>query len=98
MPRRDGTGPMGLGPIGGRGFGHEILSETDNERNGSRKSRRIYRRPRMERGYGRCFGLFNSDDGNCLTEKELLIKQKKFMESKLDIINNQLEKLKEAIK
>lgn len=75
MPRRDGTGPRGMGPMTGRGFGF-------------RKNNSIYRRGNCY-GYGIGYGFgcrFGYE-----SNKELLQKKKEILEIQLKDIEKQIE-------
>jgi hypothetical protein len=90
MPRRDGTGPIGMGPMTGRGFGF--------------CGHRFYgRRNCFGRGFGPWYGAgygfapgygqgyFKQD----MTEKEFLKNQKEFLESQIELLEKELEDLKD---
>ena len=83
MPRRDGSGPMGTGPKTGRGLGacacnNSIVCVTGL---------------RLGSGWAFRRGFFvNQNSFN--TQKELLQKQMDALRDRLDVIDNQLEKLK----
>lgn len=83
MPRRDGTGPMSMGPMTGKGFG--ICRNTmnyeplNNWGSGCRNG--------FGRGFGRCFASYAY---NSKTRKELLEEQKEFLKNQLDAINVEL--------
>ena len=65
MPRKDGTGPMGLGPMTGRGRGFCIKSDVSAVFIGSGLA--------CIRGFRRRFGGGNySGNISAVTEKELL--------------------------
>ncbi len=92
MPRRDGTGPLGCGPMTGRGFG--VCTEANANYYGFG----------CGRGYGRGMGLglgFRSGLGGNFTQnlgaadKDMLSAQKNILEKSLDAINKQLENLSE---
>ncbi len=79
MPRRDGTGPWGQGPMTGRGFGPcaGFIG---------------YYSPRRGfcRGFGFGYGLMTS----AKDEKEMLEEEKEILENRLKAIESQLENLK----
>lgn len=89
MPRRDGTGPMGRGPLTGWGMG-PCCDERPYWRRGRRPGmgfRRGY-----GRGYGRGFGPGFADmpcDGP--TEREMLEEERSWLQDRLDYIASQLE-------
>ena len=65
MPGRDGTGPLGMGAMTGRGLGLRFGS-----------------------GCRRSFGIAISK-----SQKELLAEQKDLLESRLNVINKQIQSL-----
>lgn len=71
MPGRDGTGPIGAGPITGRGLGFCTGAGF---------------------GFGcrRGFGIIQTSQK---TQKEMLQEQKNLLETRLKIIDNQLENI-----
>jgi hypothetical protein len=81
MPRRDGTGPLGLGAMTGGGFGN---CNSNNTRLG------------LGRGFG-CGNGFRrnmlSHPETSRTQKDVLTEQKSFLENRLEIVNRQLESL-----
>jgi len=83
MPGRDGTGPMGKGSMTGRGFGFCSGSDVGY---GAGLGMGLGRR----RGCGR-YGI--TDVTTAKTQKELLAEQKKLLESRLSVINKELENL-----
>lgn len=80
MPKRDGTGPMGQGPMTGRGLGK--CNNSGKEKFGTGRG--------MGRGLGR--GLINQKD-SARTEKELLTEQKAILQNQLETVDKQLENL-----
>lgn len=88
MPRRDGTGPIGCGPMSGRSLG---FCTGTNGRFAGRTGRRF------SRGFGyRCgvgFSSFFDGEPAVMTEQEFLTKQKEVLESRLENINKQIESL-----
>lgn len=84
MPRRDGTGPMGLGTMTGRGFG--ICADGTGKGLGF-KHRGSYG---CKRGFG-FGGGFGNNNATEPTAKDLLAEQKDFLEKRLEVINKQLE-------
>lgn len=86
MPRGDGTGPVGNGPMSGRGFGY--CAGGNAGRFGTGRGRGAGCR----QGYG--IGMnFAADPATAKTQKELLEEQKKLLQNRLDIISKQLENL-----
>lgn len=84
MPRRNGTGPMGIGPITGWGRGY--------------CRSRGFGAGRMGYGYGRGIGRFGtwSDYTFSLAEqKSLLENEKSFLKSRLEEIEEILENFHE---
>ncbi len=92
MPRMDGTGPMGQGPMTGRGFGgcygaHPVRY---GHRLGLGFRRGFTRRP------GRMFRKdFYYCTANSKSRRELLEEQRRILERELDIINEELDNLNE---
>lgn len=80
MPKRDGTGPMGQGPMTGRGLGN--CNNSGKEKFGTGRG--------MGRGLGR--SLVNQKDSS-KTEKELLTEQKAILQNQLETVDKQLENL-----
>ena len=83
MPRRDGTGPMGLGTMTGRGCG--VRTEGYGKGMGF-KSRGSYG---CKRGVGFQDVAVNNVTG--IADYEQLAEQKNFLEKRLESINKQLE-------
>ncbi|MFA4885123.1 MAG: DUF5320 domain-containing protein [Desulfotomaculaceae bacterium] len=90
MPRGDGAGPMGYGPMSGRGFG--ACTGANAGRYGAGMG--------LGSGRGRGFGCrsgygmnFAADPATARTQKELLEEQKELLQNRLDIISKQLENL-----
>ncbi len=87
MPGLDGTGPNGNGLLTGKGLG--LCADA-----GKGYSRGLGSGFRRERRCGRGFrGFFSADKDFSGTDKEILLRQKEFMERRLFIINEQLERL-----
>lgn len=90
MPIRNGTGPMGKGPMTGRGFGAcTDNNEVRQQRGGfgffcRRGSGRGFG---FGRGFGRGFGFRNSSK----TQKELLNEEKAFLKNQIEEIDKELE-------
>lgn len=80
MPRKDGTGPMGLGTMTGRGLGNCV---GENE---------IRYGAGLRMGSGRGF---TNQRGSTVgpSSKELLQEEKEQLKSRLEVINRQLENL-----
>ena len=97
MPGRDGTGPMGAGPMTGRGFGgcyagYGRGAGFAGYGFGRGMGRGIGCRGGIGRGFGRFFGFQPEFDAqNVMSEKELLEEQKKFLEAQLDAINKKMQ-------
>ncbi len=90
MPRRDGTGPYGMGPMSGRGFGPcsgYAVSPFIGFGCGYGRGRG-YRW--MRYGYPVVPQEFEAKD-----EKEILQAQAQYLESQLESVKKQLEKLEE---
>ncbi|MCK9479461.1 MAG: DUF5320 domain-containing protein [Firmicutes bacterium] len=91
MPRGDGTGPMGAGPLTGRGFGvckgARVLGRVGL---GAGLCLGLARGLGFGRGLGRGFG-FNQTSGE--TQKELLQQQKEILQNQIKAVNEQLENL-----
>lgn len=91
MPGGDKTGPMGMGPMTGRGAGYCM----DFAAPGFIYPRAAYR---MGRGYGRGGRGFRRMYGfmpiqNALEEKELLANQTEYLEDQLRIVKKRLRDL-----
>jgi hypothetical protein len=83
MARRDGTGPMGQGPITGRGLGFCAGNVGTNTQFGRKNGFGIGAGYGCKRGFG---GFFNNQFSGS-TEKELLEQQKELIQKRLDAIN-----------
>lgn len=82
MPRRDGTGPMGMGPMTGSGFGF--------------CGNKFYGRGNCYgMGYGRSGYGFGYRPVENITQKEYLQKQKDFLKFELEQINKELNELED---
>ena len=92
MPRRDGTGPMGMGQMTGRGLGL-CGNRFYGRRNcyGTGFGRRGFG-PGYGAGYGYGPGYGARQD---ITEKEFLKNQKEFLESQIELIEKELDDLKD---
>jgi hypothetical protein len=96
MPRRDGTGPMGAGPMTGRGLG--ACTGVNAARYGAGLAMGIGLglacRRGFRGGFGRGFGRgFVADQTSQKTDKELLEEQKTVLQARLEAIEKQLESL-----
>lgn len=93
MPYRDGTGPMGVGPMTGRGLG--------NCRNGAGLGRGHSMGMGRGMGGGRRFGACGFDPfvANVAStpsvelQKQALSTQQKFLEARLDALKAQIDAL-----
>jgi len=89
MPGRDGTGPVGAGPMTGRGLG-----VCPGGVPGYGAGRGLGLGWGRGCGYGRGFGGYvASDRYGSMTRKEILSEQKKSLENRLDFVNKQLDEL-----
>lgn len=89
MPRRDGTGPMGRGPMTGRGMGFCIKEVKEGIFTAGFGSGRGCRG-----GFRRCFGgNFVPEDISPKTQKEWLLKEKDLLQNRLEAIDRQMESL-----
>lgn len=88
MPRRDGTGPQGVGSRTGRGLGNCAGEQTPTQGLGFRRGsgRGLARR----RGFGRANV---NEQTSTKTEKDLLIEQKRLLQEQLNAIEQKLEDL-----
>ncbi len=86
MPRRDGTGPQGVGSRTGRGLGNCAGEQTPTQ--GFGFGRRGGRGLACRRGFGRANV---SEQTSTKTEKDLLIEQKRLLQEQLNAIDQQLE-------
>lgn len=92
MPRRDGTGPMGAGPMTGRGLG--LCTGANAVKYGAGLGLGLGLGLACRRGFGRGFGRgFAVNQNSSKTQKELLQEQKNVLKSRLDVIDKQLENL-----
>lgn len=90
MPGRNGTGPMGMGPMTGRGYGF-----CGNGYYGRRNCYGIGLR-RRGLGFGAGLGLgLGAVYGvkRAFSQKELLQNQKEFLESQIELIDRELDDL-----
>jgi hypothetical protein len=85
MPRRDGTGPMGMGAMTGRGLG--VCTGVNAPIYGRGFGRGL------GLGFGRCFGFGANSNYNQTASKEALQAQKEQLQITLDAIDKRLESL-----
>lgn len=90
MPRGDGTGPVGDGPMSGRGFGSCAGANAGGYGAGTGYGFGRGRRFGCRQGYGMNYA---ADPATAKPKKELLEEQKQLLQNKLDIISKQLENL-----
>lgn len=83
MPRRDGTGPMGMGSRTGRGMGFC---------NGA-KMAGVIRGLGCRRGFG--WNNYQNVAANTENQKDLLEEEKAILENRLNLVNNQLNTLQD---
>lgn len=81
MARRDGTGPMGMGPMTGRGMGL-----CRNGRYGSELKARFG----YGRGMGRCF-FYGNDAMDVEAEKSMLQNEMTILEARLKDVKKRLD-------
>lgn len=86
MPGRDGTGPIGRGPMTGRGYGFCMVENPTDPGFGFGP---VFGCRQFWKGYRRNFRA--NPVGSFNTQKELLAGQKKLLENRLEIIKRQLE-------
>ena len=92
MPGRDGTGPMGAGSVTGRGMGRCAGDvPVYGEGRGLGLGLGWRRGFGCGRGFGRQSGPINLPDG--VSRKGLLAQQKRALESRLEMVNKQLDSL-----
>ncbi len=89
MPGRDRTGPTGAGAMTGRGMG--LCSGADTVRYGA--GLRAGLGLACRRGFGCGFGRGFAVNRAATNEKELLAEQREFLQSRLEVIDKQLENL-----
>ncbi len=81
MPGRDGTGPMGLGTMTGRGFGPCACAAPARQGLGLGFGRRHCFRGGFGAGYAHSQGI---------TRNELLKEQKEFLQRRIELIDKQM--------
>ncbi|GLI18439.1 hypothetical protein TSYNTROOL_00170 [Tepidanaerobacter syntrophicus] len=92
MPRRDGTSPMGVGSMTGRGLG--ICTGANAVKYGAGLGNGLGLGAACRRGFGRGFGRgFAVNQTSSKTQKELLGEQKTILQNRLNVIDKQLENL-----
>ncbi|MDD4154004.1 MAG: DUF5320 domain-containing protein [Bacilli bacterium] len=96
MPRRDGTGPNGLGSMTGRGAG---LCGTGNSVNyglgtGQRLGLNGGGRGRRFSGLGLGLCRYYPNSNYSTDSKEILLLQKRNLEKEIELIDKQIENLK----
>ncbi len=96
MPRRDGTGPMGVGSMTGRGLG--LCTGANAVKYGAGIGMGLGLGLACRRGFGRSFGRgfgrgFAINQTSSKTQKELLNEQKAMLQDRLEVIDKQLENL-----
>ncbi len=86
MPRLDGTGPMGMGPVSGRGFGYcsgyKALRPVRGRGIGYRRG---FGSPSYDYEAPRAYRISPEE------ERDILLRQKEFLEEELDAIKRELE-------
>ena len=80
MPRRDGTGPMGVGPMTGRGLGICTGINAAGFGEGPGMGLGLSRRWGLGRGFGRGFVAAETSSK---TQKELLEEQRDLLQKRL---------------
>ena len=93
MPMRDGTGPRGMGPMTGRGFGPCNPAGSAGWFGFSR-GRGCGRGWGFGRGFCRGWGFGPGFNYNLTpeAERDILMKQKEILENELELIKKQLNK------
>ena len=92
MARRDGRGPLGQGPLSGRGYGIcEGANYIPRCGGGFGRGMRMEmgRRGGAPRAFGRGLGFYEDNRSS----KELLSEEKEMIQERLDFINEELENL-----
>ena len=90
MPRRDGTGPAGQGPLTGRGLGNCIGTRNTVYNGGRGLGLGGGRRMGMARGFG---SYYAPEPVVYVSEKDFLTAQMEDLKNRMEIINSQLENL-----
>jgi hypothetical protein len=92
MPRRDGTGPLGAGPMTGRKLG--LCTGASAIVCGAGLGLGLGLGLARRQGFGRGFGRrFFANQNSSKTQKELLQEQKDLLKNQMDAIDKQLENL-----
>lgn len=90
MARRDGRGPLGQGPLSGRGYG---ICNGGNYMpkcgGGFGRGMEMGRRGGAPRGFGRGFEVYEDNR----TSKEILSEEKEMIQERLNFIKEELENL-----
>ncbi|NMB37952.1 MAG: DUF5320 domain-containing protein [Firmicutes bacterium] len=101
MPRFDGTGPMGDGPMTGGGFGYCYTPRSSLEvrrvpRFGRRRGYYGYGRG-YGRGHGRGYGYSTVERYPipAKSKRQWLLEQKELLKQELDYISDQLDNIEE---
>jgi len=89
MPGRDGSGPVGAGPMTGRGLGI-CRGVNKSVKYGSGRGLGLACRRSFGRGFGRGYIL---NEASSKKRKELLQEQKAILQSRLEVIKKQLDNL-----
>lgn len=95
MPRRDGTGPLGQGPMTGRGFGYCAGYDAPESVYGTGRGFGCGPGRGFRRGFRRSPGYYGSIEDYPVDEKKMLKEQTSFFEEKLKAIKQRMEKLEE---
>ena len=91
MPGRDGTGPMGVGAMTGRGLGGCASASANGQFPvyGIGCQRRAGRGGMLGRGFGRSFaGVYSAT-----TQKEALEQQRSALQARLEQVDDQLKNM-----
>lgn len=90
MPRKDGTGPRGLGSMTGKGFG--VCTGAKGLKNGPGigLGMGFSHKRNFRKGMGRCLLL---NEGGFMTEKDVLQRQKEFLEERLEALDKMMKNL-----
>ncbi|MDD4390627.1 MAG: DUF5320 domain-containing protein [Eubacteriales bacterium] len=92
MPRRNGTGPMGVGSMTGRGLG--FCTGANAVKYGAGLGIGLGLGLACRRGFGRGFGRgFAINQTSSKTQKELLQEQRTILQDRLEVIDKQMESL-----
>lgn len=102
MPARDGSGPMGQGPMTGRAMGYCAGNRTYGRQFTFGRGAGFGRGMACGRGMGlrMGYGRYYNDLGplGYKSDKDFLVEQKEFLKQRLDIIEGQLDELTEDSK